>query len=412
MQISMKRFVKRLSRPGHRLAGNLLMPLCILGTLLLLTAPLRPVRAEVSAEVPARTSQDKPAETPPLLDSGPKYAELIDRAIARIIEIQEEDGAWPYEGVYRVRREIPVGYRIGGTAICCEALLYATPPDHEAANTAIRRGIEVILQDLKHPLMQPSTEDAYDVRVWGHMFALDFFCRLRASGRMPGEMERLEPQIDWCLAALLEEELPEGGWNYANRRAQAGFVSAPALQSLLWAKAAGRTVPPEVFERGRKALLASRNEEGAYRYSGVESERRPTALPGSVARSAACEATLALMGDANRGREVEFAIEAFYTHWDELEKRRKKTGTHEGPYQIAPYYFYYGHRYAGQAVALLPAEKRSQAYERLAETLLKTKDEDDTWNDRVFDRSRGFGTACSVMALLGDRVPLPPTGGP
>lgn len=341
-------------------------------------------------------------------DADEAYTELINRAVARLIEIQEEDGAWPYEGVYRVRRQIPVGYRIGGTAIVCEALMYATPADHEQANAAIARGIEIILKDMEHPLMQPSTEDAYDVRVWGHIYALDFFCRLKASNRMPEQIAKLEPKIDWLLAALLEEELEEGGWNYANRRAHAGFVSAPALQALLWARSAGRTVPDEVFQRGREAMLASRNEAGAYRYSGNEGERRPTALPGSVARSAACETTLTLLGDASRGEMIAFAVEAFHTHWDELEKRRQKNGTHEGPYQIAPYYFYYGHRYAGQAISLLPEAERGAAFGRLAETLLKTKETDDTWNDRVFERSRAFGTAFSVMALLGDRMPLPP----
>ncbi len=52
--------------------------------------------------------------------------EIIDLGVEQLLEIQNEDGAWPYEGVYRVNRKIPVGYRIGGTAICCEALLYAT----------------------------------------------------------------------------------------------------------------------------------------------------------------------------------------------------------------------------------------------------------------------------------------------
>ncbi len=260
--------------------------------------------------------------------------------------------------------------------------------------------------------MEPSTEDAYDVRVWGHIYALDFFCRLKTADRLPDQTEQLEEKIDWLLAALLEEELSEGGWNYANRRAHAGFVSAPALQALLWAKSTGRSVPEEVFQRGREAMLASRNEEGAFRYSGEERERRPTELPGSVARSAACETTLALLGDTQRNELINAAISAFHTHWDELEKRRQKTGTHEGPYQIAPYYFYYGHRYAGQAIALLPEKDRETAYARLAQTLLKTKEDDDTWNDRVFDRSRAFGTAFSVMALLGDRVPLPPAEKP
>src|SRR5262249_18831615 len=102
------------------------------------------------------------------------------------------------------------------------------------------------------------------------------------------------------------------------------------------------------------------------------------------------------------------SIAAFYKYWDELDKRRQKKGTHEGPYLIAPYYFYYGHRYAAQAIALLPAESRAKERERLLEVILKTRDEDGTWNDRVFPRTRNYGTAMVVLALLGDKTPVPP----
>ena len=44
---------------------------------------------------------------------------------------------------------------------------------------------------------------------------------------------------------------------------------------------------------------------------------------------------------------------------------------------------------------------------RLLELILKTRDDDGTWNDRVFPRSRNYGTAMVVLALLGDAVPIP-----
>ena len=105
---------------------------------------------------------------------------------------------------------------------------------------------------------------------------------------------------------------------------------------------------------------------------------------------------------------VQAALDAFHLHWDELEKRRKKTGTHVGPYGIAPYYFYFAHRYAAQAIQMLPASDRAAERARFRTVLLRTRDEDGTWNDRVFKRSRNFGSAMAVLALLGDRVPLPP----
>ena len=165
-------------------------------------------------------------------------------------------------------------------------------------------------------------------------------------------------------------------------------------------------MPDELFARTASALKASRNENGAYQYSGSVRRGRTEPLPGSIARSAVCEATLIMLGQGDQER-LKIVIDGFHEHWDELEKRRKKTGTHEPPYGVAPYYFYYGHRYLGQAIALLPVDQQQDEYARFNEVLLKTKDDDDTWNDRVFDQSKAFGTAMSILGLSPESVPLP-----
>jgi hypothetical protein len=343
-----------------------------------------------------------------LQDAAPlERSELIERAVAQLVEIQEEDGAWPYEGVYRVRGEIPVGYRIGGTAIVSAALLDAPLKDRTAADESIRRGVRLVLKELEHPLMETSTVNRYDVRVWGHIYALDTFVRLAASGRFTDLDEQTKPWIERLVGSLREEQLDDGGWNYASRDQHATFVTAPALQALLLAQHHGLDVPEDVLERGAQALAASRGGSGAFSYSGstavMGGEEK---IPGSIARNAVCEATLLMMGQGDPAR-LQMAIDGFHEHWDELEKRRKKTGTHEPPYGIAPYYFYYGHRYVGQAIGLLPEESRAREYDRFEAVLRKTMDPDHTWNDRVFDRSRAFGTAMSVLALSRDAVQLP-----
>jgi len=104
---------------------------------------------------------------------------------------------------------------------------------------------------------------------------------------------------------------------------------------------------------------------------------------------------------------LQSALNAFHDHWSELEERSKKPGTHEGLYRIAPYYFYFGHRYAGQAIRLLPDPARAAELERLRLALLKSRENDGTWNDRHFERSRAYGTAMALLALLGDLDILP-----
>ena len=333
---------------------------------------------------------------------------LIQNALNQLIQIQEADGAWPYEGVYRVNRRIPVGYRIGGTSIVSTALLYATAgnstEENEAVDSAIGRGIEIVLSDLENPLMKPSTANRYDVRVWGHIYALDFFCRLRSTKRFEDQRKQTDAWIPKLVKILRTEQLNDAGWNYATRSRHAAFVTSPAVQAMLLARQQGEDIPDEVFERAKQVLLRSRTQKGAFQYSGVVT-RRPAPLPGSIARSAICELTLVLLG-AGDVEQVQDSIDAFHEHWDELEKRRAKTGTHEGPYGIAPYYFYFGHRYIGQALQLLAEEDAATETEKLKSVLMKTKSDEGTWNDRVFARSKAYGTAMSVLALL-DNVPLP-----
>lgn len=327
---------------------------------------------------------------------------LIQQSTTRLIELQESDGAWPYEGVYRVRRQIPVGYRIGGTAIVCESLLYAS--ESAPAFAAIERGVEVILKDLEDLRMRADTSNRYDVRVWGHIYGLDLFCRLRSIDRFRKLCQRTDPWVPRLVTILLKEQISDGRWNYANQQRHASFVTAPAVQALLLARQQGENVPAEVFAKARTVLLASRTESGAFQYSGTVG-RRPTALPGSIARSAVCESTLILLGEGNVDH-LRHSINAFHRHWDELEKRRKKTGTHVGPYNVAPYYFYYGHRYLGQAIQFLPPGEQAAEIEKFTAVLMRTRDADDTWNDRIFDRSKAYGTAMSVLALI-NNVPVP-----
>jgi len=338
--------------------------------------------------------------------------QVIDRAVSELLKAQESDGTWAYEGVYRVGGEIPVGYRIGGTAIVCQMLLYVDTKHKEEVETAFSKGLDYILKDLEHPLMKPSTVDAYDVRVWGHACALELFCRIRAADYAVSQQQKkaIDAWIKKLVNTLVTEELPSGGWNYSNRRQHASFVTAPVTQTIMWALSQEEKIPEEVLMRARDALLEARYSSGAFEYAG--SKRNPgsdgeSILPGLIARSAVCESTLFLLGSGSVDA-IKNALDSFHKYWIELEKRRQKPGTHEPPYGVAPYYFFFGHYYAGQAVELLPERFRQGERERLEKVILQVRDEDGTWNDRVFRRSSGFGTAMAVMTLISNKIPSPP----
>ena len=205
----------------------------------------------------------------PSARTAPANDDLLAESVKALIKVQEEGGQWPYQGVVtdRATGQPPIGYRVGGTAIVATTLLYAAPKDKEA-RAAVDKGTAFILKALEDPLMATSTKEAYDVRVWGHGYALEFFCHLRALKAAGERSKEIDAWIKKLVDTLVTEEIPGGGWNYANRKQQASFTTAPIVQSLMLAKAQGEQVPPEIFERARKALEKGRFESGSFAYSG------------------------------------------------------------------------------------------------------------------------------------------------
>ena len=200
---------------------------------------------------------------------------------------------WPYEGVYRVGDEgvIPAGYRLGGTAICCEALIevpgYAEDPARRAAvERAVDHMVELIEED---PALEPGPKHGYDVRGWGHAYALKLFLRLVDREVLDEEraaiVTDLIPHLVYCIET---NALPSGGWNYAGGRASS-FMTASTLLALFPAKARGHFVDEEIVEKALATLEGARHEtNGAFAYAGAGDEEGN--LEGSTSR---CCSTLA-----------------------------------------------------------------------------------------------------------------------
>jgi len=327
-----------------------------------------------------------------------------------------EESEWPYEGVYRVDGLIPVGYRVGGTSICAMALLAAPGhADDPRRQDAVRRACAFVCAAADHPLMNPDYDGGYDVRGWGHCYGLEFLLRLKASDAVPTELrDEVERRTLQYLAALQQTEIPQvGGWNYARRPANAPspaspFMTGPALLALFEARRQGLPVDAAVVERALIALERCRLSSGSFAYSaGPDGRRRADGTPGAVGRMLAGETALLLAG---RGSvtQVRGALDAFIAHWDRLEERRAKRGTHEPPFGVAPYYFYFAHWHAGQAIELLPKFEQPEYRLRVLELLLRTRDAEGRWNDRVFARSAAYGTACAILTIVAPSVPALP----
>ncbi len=378
----------------------------------LAAAAASPVLAQKAEPDPA------PAKAPA---ERPSIAESVARASAYLLEHQEGKDAseWPYEGVYRVQRQIPVGYRIGGTAICAMALMRDEGFAASAAATeAVARARAFVIRGIDEPLMSVDDYDAgYDVRGWGYTYGLWFLLACREAEIIPAaERDAAEKAIAFYLDAIHRTEIPQsGGWNYARPSGRekvapsSPFMTAPTLLTLYKAAALGYEVDAGVVDRALGALERARMASGTVVYSGDKDGGR-NGVPGAVGRMLSTEIALYLAGRSTQSN-VRGALDAFITHWDRLEERRAKNGTHEGPYAVAPYYFYFAHYWAAQAVELLPERERAEYRRHIHALIERTRSDEGTWNDRVFPRSACYGTAMVSLALTMPDA-APPQGWP
>jgi hypothetical protein len=360
----------------------------------------------IAAQTPPAS---KPA-SPPQTGSAALIDQSIARGIEHILSVQEGDdqSEWPYEGVYRVGGKIPVGYRIGGTGICAMALMqapgYAADPQR---HKAIERAVRFIIKGADDPLMSPDYQGGYDVRGWGYTYGLALLLQMKATDAVPGELrDQVDATIKRDIQAIQQTEIAEvGGWNYARAQGKnavsppSPFMTAPTLQMLFQARKLGYQIDEAVVNRALQTLERARTSTGSIVYSGIKGHDSKEPVPGAVGRMLAAESTLYLAGRSNIAN-VRGAVDAFIVHWEWLNKRRAQQGTHVAPYGIAPYYFYYAHYFAAQAVEMLPPNERAEYRRRINDLLFSVQLNDGTWNDRVFPRSSNYGTAMAIMALM------------
>ncbi len=308
---------------------------------------------------------------------------------------------WPYEGVYRVGPDgrIPSGYRVGGTSIVCLSLL-AVPgfDEDDARRAAVQRSADFVLDALEHDeTLSAGPKQAYDVRGWGHAYALEFLLTALDRNAIEGEERNATARamLPELVHRLEANELEDGGWNYAGA-GNSPFMTGSTVLTLQHAVEFGLELPAGLIARALDALEASRADNTAYVYSGTA--ERPLQMPGSSARS--CCAELALHA-GGRGEEERMrqAVLGFFGGYEDLLVRKSQQGTHKGAYNIAPYYFFFGHTYAAQAIAALPADEAAAHRTELLRLLASTREEDGSWNDRIFPRTSSYSTAMVLLAL-------------
>lgn len=359
---------------------------------------------------PLPNLKPKPPEpvTPEKLDSS------IRRGVEYLLSAQNKDGSFGTPAL-RGGVEIYAGigtqhsYSAATSALCVSALIEAGG-DRPDVVKAIEKGEAFLMTALpKERRDDPTLIN----NVWGHAYGIQALVRMH--GRLPDDKERrkkIEALIRDQFAKLGKYESAQGGWGYYDFNAgtqrpasdSTSFVNAAVLVAMHEARGIGVEPPSKLLKRGIKMTQWQRQPDGTYLY-GTYLKNRPTMginrPPGSLGRSVACNCALRLWDD-------KVITDAVLAEWMDrlivkngwLSVGRKTTIPHESFFQVAGYFYYFGHYYAGLTIPLMPAADRPFYQDHLANLLMPLQDADGSWLDYLlYDYGKQYGTAFTVMTL-------------
>lgn len=341
----------------------------------------------------------------------------MERGIAYLIEKQSSNGSWgsarrtkalniyaPVPGAHRA-------FRSATTALCISALIETAGETPDAKTTAaIDRG-EVWLMDHIAQLRRATGDAIYNV--WGHGYAIQALVRMHKrcvddEVKQKRIVELIKTQFD-----LLDRyESVDGGWGYYDFRYEANtptsssisFVNGAILVALYEAKEIGVEPPEGVVKRALAATNRQKKPDFTYLYGEYLNTRpmRDINRPGgSLGRSQCCNVALRYWGDTTvTDNVVKNWLYRLYVRNGWLDIGRKRPVPHESWMQVAGYFYYFGHYYAGLSLEQLPESDRPPYQGLLAKLMVDRQEKDGSWWDYpLYDYHQPYGTSFALMTL-------------
>lgn len=357
---------------------------------------------------------------PALEPVAPVPPERLQRALERGVEFllknQNANGSWgsatrtkglniyaPVPGAHHAFR--------GAVTSLCVAALIEVDPERDDVRAAVERGEAYLFENLPH--LRRATPDAI-YNVWGHAYAIQVLVRM--DRRVPDDSDRrqrirelIEQQIDM----LSRYESVDGGWGYYDFRAgtqkpassSTSFVTATALVALHEAASIGLPLPDKLVQRAVASIHRQQKPDFSYAYG--EYLKMYPMMPinrpgGSLGRSQACNVALRRMGDDRITDEVlTLWLNRLFARNGWLDIGRKRPVPHESWFQVAGYFYYYGHYYAALCIEELPPAARPPFQDHLAARLLELQEKDGSWWDYpLYNYHQQYGTALALMSLV------------
>jgi hypothetical protein len=390
------------------------MHLFLLNLLVAALMSQRPLDQNKGEEKPPRP---KPVEPPAL--------EAIDSSLSRGLEFlvkdQNPDGSWGTPNrtkglnIYAPVPDAHLAFRAAVTSLSVSALietrgLPGTAASVNGVQNAIERGEEWLFVNL--PDVRRSSADAL-YNIWSHIYGIQALVRMY--DRLPNDAKRrakIIGLIQGQYECLKKYESVDGGWGYYDFRIGAfrpatdstSFMNAAGLVAIYEAKQIGVAPPANLLKRAIDSTVRQRKPDFSYLYGEYLKWKpmMPINRPGgSLGRSQACNLALRLWGDQRISDEVlKTWLDRLFARNLWLDIGRKRPIPHESHFQVAGYFFFFGHYYAALCIVQLKPEDRPFYQDQLATVMLRLQEQDGSWWDYpLYNYHQQYGTAFALMTL-------------
>jgi hypothetical protein len=364
-------------------------------------------------------SAANPVPVPKLPDVPPvPRADLekqIEKGVYFLLDRQNKDGSWGSPrntkglNIYAPGFQSHYAFRLAVTSLCVSALI-ETGGDTPQTRAALKDAEAYLLEHL--PKLRRADATAM-YNVWSHGYGLQALVRLRARAKAePAKIKKIDALIAQQFKMLGRYESVDGGWGYYDMRlgtmkpasSSISFVNATVLVAFHEAKMAGIEPPKKLVTRALAALKRQHLPDGSFLYGEYlkYSPRRGINRPGgSLGRSQAGNIALRLWGDKRITDKVLVDwLDRLYARNDWLGIGRKRPRPHEAWFQVAGYFYYYGHYYGALCLDHVPAAERPRLQDHMATIIMKYQEKDGSWWDFPFyDYHQQYGTAMALMTL-------------
>jgi hypothetical protein len=364
----------------------------------------------------ADTQFDFPHKPKPVAARDPKAIQAaIDRGIRFLLDDQNKTGSWgSAEKTTGLDIYAPVpgshhAFRAAVTAMCISALIQVGG-DSPEVQKSLDRAEAWLLENLPHVRR---AEPMAIYNVWTHSYGISGLVDMLK--RHPEDKERaakIKQLIRDQIGMLERYESVDGGWGYYDFNAGTqkpasdgtSFCAATGLVALHDAKEIGIDAPQKLIDRAMASLRRQQKPDFSYFYGEYLKWKPMLGINrpgGSLGRSQVCNLALRLWGDKKITDTVLIDwLDRLFARNIWLEMGRKRPIPHESHFQVAGYFYYYGHYYASLCIDQLPTADRGTHYDQLTELMIKKQEKDGSWWDYpMYNYHQQYGTAFALMTL-------------